>query len=71
MKRMRVLLATAGAALVVGAFPAPAQASHHCAPPPFNDDLGVSDAVWTACEYGIHDPVGVIKYVVCWLSPTC
>ena len=71
MKKLRVLVATVGAALAIGAFPAPAEASHHCAPPPFEDDYGIADAVWVVCEYGYHDPVGVAKYIVCWLDPAC
>ena len=71
MKKTRVLAATVGAAFALGAFAAPAQAGHHCAPPPFEDDYGIDDAVWTTCEYGIHDPIGVTKYLLCWLSPTC
>ena len=70
-KKMRVLMATAGAALVMAAFPAPAQASHRCLPPEGEDDHGISHTLWVACEYGPHDPVGVVGYIVCWLSPTC
>ena len=71
MKKMRVLMATAGAALVMAAFPAPAHAGHHCAELPVDDEYGVFHTAWVACEYGYHDPVGVLGYVVCWLSPTC
>ncbi len=71
MKKLRVLVATLGAALAIGLFPAPAHASHHCAPPPIQDDYGVSYTAWLVCEYGYHDPVGVTKYIICWLSPTC
>jgi uncharacterized membrane protein len=71
VKKMRVLVATVGAAFALALIPAPAQAAHHCAPPPWEDDYGIDDAVWVTCEYGYHDPVGVTKYLLCWLSPTC
>ena len=71
MKKLRILVATVGAALAIGAFPAPAQAAHHCAYPTVQDKLGVVHTVWVVCEYGYHDPVGVTKYIICWLNPAC
>lgn len=71
MKRIRVLFAAAGAALVLGLLPAPAQASHHCMPPEGDDPTGLAHTLWVACEYGPHDPVGVTQYVICWLTGGC
>ena len=71
MKKMRILVAALGAALVMGAFPVTAHASHRCVQPEGENDHGISHTLWVACEYGPHDPVGVVGYIVCWLSPTC
>ena len=70
MKKVRVLVATLGAALVIGAFPAPAHATHHCAELG-TDEYGIFHTAWVACEYGPHQPVGVVRYVICWLSGVC
>lgn len=71
MKKLRILVATVGAALALGMFATPAQAAHHCQYPPIDDTEGIVYTVWLTCEYGYHDPVGVTQYIVCWLSPTC
>ena len=71
MKKMRVLVATLGAALAIGAFPATAQATHHCSELPPIDEQGTTHTIWVVCEDGPHQPVGVVKYIICWLSPTC
>lgn len=71
MKKLRVLVATVGAAMALALFPAPAQAAHHCSYPPIDDTEGVVYMVWLTCEYGYHDPVGVATYAVCWLTPAC
>jgi hypothetical protein len=67
---MRVLVATLGAAFVMGAFPSAAHATHHCAELG-TDDYGIFHTAWVVCEDGPHHPVGVLGYVICWLSPTC
>jgi hypothetical protein len=71
MKKLRVLFAALGAAFVMGLFPAPAHATHHCATPVVQDDYGIVYTVWLGCESGVHQPDTYAVYVVCWLSPTC
>lgn len=71
MRRLRVLVATVGAALAMALFPAPAHASHHCAYPEGDDPHGINHTLWVVCEYGVHDPVGVAGYVYCRLSRAC
>lgn len=71
MRKIRVLVATVGAAMAMTLFPAPAHASHHCQYPPIDDTEGVVYMVWLTCEYGYHDPVGVAYYGFCWLSQAC
>ncbi len=68
MKKLRVMAATVGAALAIGLLPAPAHATHHCMADPENDVLYV---VYLACEYGPHDPEGVLLRIVCLLDPAC
>ena len=74
MRRLRLLIVACLVALFA-ALPglgSPAWASHKCAEPDiFEDDPGITDTVTYVCDYGIHDPVGVAKYVFCWISPTC
>lgn len=70
MKKLRVLVASLGAALVMGSFPAPAQAAHHCAYPPIDDKLGIVYTAWLVCE-NYHDPQNVVFYIVCRVKGTC
>lgn len=70
MKKLRVLVAGVGAAMAIGMFPAPAQAAHHCAYPPVDDEYGVVYTVWIVCE-NWHNPGPLAGYVVCRLKGTC
>ena len=68
MKKLRVIVATLGAALAIGLFPAPAQATHHCMAEPENDVLY---AVYLACEVGPHQPVDALMRIICLFDPNC
>ena len=70
MKKMRVLLAAAGAAVVMSAVPAPAQAGHHCPYPPVDDEFGVVYTAWVVCE-NWHNPGPLVDYFRCVLKPGC
>jgi hypothetical protein len=67
MTKLRVLVATVGAAVAIGLFPAPAQATHICITKPEN---GIWHAIHRVeCE---HAGVNVVlTEVICWISPTC
>lgn len=70
-KKLRVLVATVGAAMAMALFPAPAHASHHCSYPPIDDTEGVIYTVWYACE-NYHTPGAITGYLICWLiKPGC
>jgi hypothetical protein len=71
LKKLRILAATAGAALAMALFPAPAQAAHHCPYPTVTDTEGIVHTVWVVCE-NYHTPGAITGYLMCWLiKPGC